>query len=611
MIQRVAASGPVLVFGGPYSNLQALRAVLAEARRRGIPPEQVICTGDVVAYGADASACLDLVRASGIHAVLGNCEEALGAGRTDCGCGYRPGSACDRLSDAWFAHADRVVDEAARAWMAGLPSRIDLHIAGLTLAVVHGAVTGINRFVFASTPARVKGLELDLAGEGAGPVDGIVAGHSGLPFSQVVGGRLWHNAGAVGLPANDGTPRTWFSVLTPGPEPRSLSVEHLALDYDHEAASAAMREAGLPDGYREALASGLWPSCDVLPVPELKAQGQALQPGMIVWGRDWPDSGAAWPRPADAPLLDPAKFRDGAVTARGEPRAQVPLAGLRTLWVNTGTLCNLACTNCYIESTPRNDRLAYIRADELATYLDEIERDRLPTGTVGFTGGEPFMNPDMLPMLEDVLGRGLAALVLTNAMRPMQRHKAALLALNARHGGRLTFRVSIDHYSQALHELERGPRSWHPTLDGLTWLARNGFRLNVAGRLYSGEAEGVVRAGYARLFAAHDIPLDAGDPVELVLFPEMDERLDVPEITESCWSILGKEPGDVMCASSRMVVKRKGAERPAVLACTLLAYEPGFELGATLAEASGAVALNHPHCARFCVLGGAACSKSA
>jgi hypothetical protein len=58
-----------------------------------------------------------------------------------------------------------------------------------------------------------------------------------------------------------------------------------------------------------------------------------------------------------------------------------------------------------------------------------------------------------------------------------------------------------------------------------------------------------------------------------------------------------------------MVVKRKGQARPAVVACTLLPYDPQFELGHTLAEALGTVHLNHPHCARFCVLGGAACSR--
>ena len=89
----------------------------------------------------------------------------------------------------------------------------------------------------------------------------------------------------------------------------------------------------------------------------------------------------------------------------------------------------------------------------------------------------------------------------------------------------------------------------------------------------------------------------------------MDAHADVPEITDACWDLLGVSPGNVMCSSSRMVVKRKGAARPAVLACTLLPYDSQFELGATLADAAGSVALNHPHCAKFCVLGGGSCSR--
>ncbi|MEE8187819.1 MAG: radical SAM protein [Kiloniellales bacterium] len=310
----------------------------------------------------------------------------------------------------------------------------------------------------------------------------------------------------------------------------------------------------------------------------------------------------------EARLLDPRKFRDPDTTADGQPRAAVALSRLETLWFNTGTLCNLTCEHCYIESSPKNDRLAYLSAAEVAAYLDEVSRDRWGARQIGFTGGEPFMNPAFMAMVEDALGRGFEVLVLTNAMRPMMKRAAELLRLRERFGARLTLRVSIDHYGQALHEIERGPRSWQPALDGLCWLARHGFALNVAGRTLWGEAEDSLRAGYARLFAAHDIPVDARDPVELVLFPEMDAGLDVPEITESCWGILGVSPEAVMCATSRMVVKRKGAETPTVLACTLLPYDEEFELGASLADSAREVKLNHPHCARFCVLGGGSCS---
>lgn len=308
--------------------------------------------------------------------------------------------------------------------------------------------------------------------------------------------------------------------------------------------------------------------------------------------------------------LDPAKFQDPAVTAKGERRAVVALSSLRTLWVNTGTLCNITCRNCYIESSPRNDALAYITAEEVASYLDEAAALDMPLEEVGFTGGEPFLNRDLPAMLRDVLGRGLRALVLTNAMKPMMNHAAALLDLRAAFGDRLTIRVSLDHHAAALHDLERGEGTFDKTMEGLTWLARHGFRLHVAGRAaFGGEGDAAKRKGYGALFAARGIPVDAADPVALMLFPEMDAEVDVPEITEACWSILRKSPDSMMCASARMVVKRRGAAAPAVVACTLLPYDPAFELGATLAEASRPVALNHPHCAKFCVLGGAACSR--
>ena len=308
------------------------------------------------------------------------------------------------------------------------------------------------------------------------------------------------------------------------------------------------------------------------------------------------------------PRLDPRKFQDADVTADGAERASVALTRLETLWFNTGTLCNLACANCYVESSPRNDRLVYLTAAEVAAYLDEIERDRLGTRQIGFTGGEPFMNPEMLDMLEDVLGRSFESLVLTNAMRPMMKCADGLLRLRETHGDRLTIRVSIDHYEPALHEEERGEHSWAPMVEGLRWLSDCGFRLTAAGRTLWGGAEGELRAGFARLFANLGVRIDAADPSQLVIFPEMNPSVDVPEVTTGCWDVLGQSPDDIMCASSRMVVKRKGADSPVVLSCTLLPYDAAFEMGRTIAESWDPVKLNHPHCAQFCVLGGASCS---
>jgi hypothetical protein len=307
-----------------------------------------------------------------------------------------------------------------------------------------------------------------------------------------------------------------------------------------------------------------------------------------------------------AKALNPHKFTDPVMTANGDLRAHVAMTGLTTLWFNSGTLCNLSCKSCYIESSPTNDALVYITLAEVRTYLDEIARDNLPTREIAFTGGEPFMNRDMIPILQLCLDRGFNVLVLSNAMRPMRRFEAALLALDGRE--RLTMRVSLDHYTKDVHEGERGAGSWDIAIAGLAWLAAHNFNIDIAGRHLGDEADDAARAGYAALFAAHNLPIDAANRAQLVLFPEMDAQADVAEISDGCWDILKIDPASIMCASSRMVVKRKGEPAPRVAACTLLPYDPGFDMGGTLAEASREVRLNHPHCARFCVLGGASCS---
>jgi len=260
------------------------------------------------------------------------------------------------------------------------------------------------------------------------------------------------------------------------------------------------------------------------------------------------------------------KFENYLTTAKGENRAYVDMPKLNTLWLNTGTLCNITCGNCYIESSPKNDALVYMTYEEVVTFLDEIKDEDMGTTEIGITGGEPFMNPDIMPIIKECLSRGFKLVVLTNAMR---------------------------------------------ALEGLIWLSDNNFDINIAGRTRWGEKEEDLREGYKKLFAENNIKIDAFNMVELVLFPEMDEVNDVPEITTDCWGILDIKPEEIMCADSRMVVKRKGAEKPAVLACTLLPYEDEFEFASTLKESSDRVYLNHQSCAKFCVLGGGSCSVKA
>jgi predicted phosphodiesterase len=254
-------NGRVLLFGGPYSNLQATLAMKAEAEALHIPPSNIICNGDLAAYCASPLETVELIRDWGIAVVMGNCEESLARQSSDCGCGFEKGTSCALLSDHWFSYANRHISNRHRQWMEALPRAIRFTLNGLDFNMVHGAPSRINRFIFASTPSQVKLQELHDCDS-----DVVIAGHSGIPFGQKLGERYWLNTGAIGLPANDGTTDGWYLILTPIEDGVEAVWHRLA--YDHQVAHQRMLETGLNNDYAEALLSGLWPSMDVLPRQE-------------------------------------------------------------------------------------------------------------------------------------------------------------------------------------------------------------------------------------------------------------------------------------------------------------------------------------------------------
>ena len=261
----------LLVFGGAYGNLQAAEALFRVADELGLDPDQIVCTGDLVAYCAEPQETVDLIRDRGVHVVMGNCEESLASDSDDCGCGFEEGTQCDLLSRQWYDYCRGRVSDETRAWMGDLPRSLQLAVGSRRLLFFHGSIDAINGFVFPSTDGDVKKTQLDASG-----CDGIVCGHSGLPFMEFHHGKLWLNSGALGMPANDGTPRGWYSLLKAGPDGVEVSIR--GLTYDSAAAAAAMRRNGLENGYAECLLSGLWPSLDILPEVERRRTGVAIVP---------------------------------------------------------------------------------------------------------------------------------------------------------------------------------------------------------------------------------------------------------------------------------------------------------------------------------------------
>ena len=252
--------GPVLIFGGPYSNLPATEALIRRARQMQIPPGQMICTGDVVAYCAEPAQTAAAIRDLGCAVVAGNCEKQLAAGAPDCGCGFDEGSACDLLSAGWFAHADAAIGADDRAWMAALPDIVTFTHQGRRVAVLHGGLTDISRFIWSVSDEAVFAEELARLTALTGPVDRVFAGHSGIPFDRSIGTVSWTNAGVIGMPPHDGAPDTRYVVL------QDDDVQIHKLCYDHDAAIAGMQAVGLTQGYDAGLISGYWPSEEVLPL---------------------------------------------------------------------------------------------------------------------------------------------------------------------------------------------------------------------------------------------------------------------------------------------------------------------------------------------------------
>ena len=252
-------TGEVLVFGGVYSNAQALDALIEVASKRGIPASHCIFTGDVVAYGADALACSERLADFGCPSILGNCEQQLLDGAADCGCGFEEGTACDLASKTWFDHASRQVGHSAAKVWGDTPDWLTFTHAGKHYAVIHGGAVDVARFIWPSDDAAVFHEEFAAIEAQVGSVDGIISGHSGIPFERDVSGKNWINAGVIGMPPHDAGDATRYAVLSKD------GIRFHSLDYDSENAACAMERAGLTQGYEVGIRSGIWPSEDVLP----------------------------------------------------------------------------------------------------------------------------------------------------------------------------------------------------------------------------------------------------------------------------------------------------------------------------------------------------------
>ncbi|WP_258097130.1 metallophosphoesterase family protein [Marinoscillum pacificum] len=261
-------TGKVLIFGGAYSNLQALRELKSIAEEFGIPSRNVVNTGDAVGYCAQPQECLDLIKEWGIHSIAGNVEMQIRNGEEDCGCNFNEESRCDVFSRQWYPYAFSNVSEESKNWLHEWPDFIRFHYAGKSVFVLHGSYFNTSEFIFRSTPWEVKEMNFYTT-----RADVILSGHCGLPFHDVQAEKYWLNAGVIGMPANDGTTRVWYMILG---DAKGFQFSHESFEYDHYTAAQLMKENNLPASYAKTLTTGLWDNCEILPEVETGEMGKRI-----------------------------------------------------------------------------------------------------------------------------------------------------------------------------------------------------------------------------------------------------------------------------------------------------------------------------------------------
>jgi pyruvate-formate lyase-activating enzyme/predicted phosphodiesterase len=441
------------VCGGPYGNPYALRAFVADARRRGC--ERLYCLGDLGGFGAEVDALWPILTDNRVECVAGNYDVALARADPDCGCGYRDptdNQFAQRIYDHTLAHTSR----AFAAWMADLPAERRLLLGGRELHLVHGSPLALNDFWWDSLPEHEHAARVAASG-----ADVICCTHSGLPWQRRIGDTLVVNVGVLGKPANDGRREVWYAVLDLSDD--DTRAELVPLRYDWRAQAASMRAAGLPEAFVETIETGWWTTClEVLP-PAERSRGRyhlyrssmpaAFQPAADGWGETARVVAAPLERPV-IPLFGSAYF-----PAR--------------LWIYTNFGCNLHCDYCAVASAP-TARPRTMSTQQFRARVDEALGEGFTE--LYLTGGEPLLHPD-LPELFGYAATRLPTVLLTNAMllrgRRLQRF-ADLADLS------LTVQTSLDGARPSTHDRHRGAGSWTATIEGIRTLTRLGFTVRVA-----------------------------------------------------------------------------------------------------------------------------------
>lgn len=279
----------------------------------------------------------------------------------------------------------------------------------------------------------------------------------------------------------------------------------------------------------------------------------------------------------------------------------VPFLGLDTLWFQVGgTLCNLKCRHCFISCGPANHDHELMSRGTVRGYLFEAES--LGVNDTYFTGGEPFLNRELIGILEDALRIGPAT-VLTNGTLISAKRARALAALHDTSRYSLEVRVSLDGTTPERNDPIRGPGSFEAAMGGVERLAEAGLNpiLTVA-RTWGDVEDEETRERFHDLLRARGIDRPRVKVLPLFLLGRETERTRGYDAEErlTAGHLAGHDPWTLQCSTSRMVTSR------GVMVCPILIDSPGALMGKTLRESLRPHPLAHGAC-HTCWATGATC----
>jgi molybdenum cofactor biosynthesis enzyme MoaA len=281
---------------------------------------------------------------------------------------------------------------------------------------------------------------------------------------------------------------------------------------------------------------------------------------------------------------------------------QVPLIALDTLWFQVaGTICNIACTHCFISCSPKNHSHEMMSLADVEERLAEARA--LGVREYYFTGGEPFMNRDMLPILEATLKQGPAT-VLTNGMLLRPEVCRRLRELFDASEYSLDLRVSLDGFDAESHDAIRGAGVWDRVMIGLRNLAEAGLNpVITVTTAADGVASAEGRTRFLEIIRGFGFPHPRLKVLSLFRIGAEETRTRAYEDWErlTAESLTDEEAGVLQCSSCRMVTSK------GVFVCPILIEEPEARMGDTLAETLRPFPLKYGAC-HTCWVDGVTCT---